>query len=109
MDAHTLVHLCYREGWTPRLRDQTYWYAHRTATGKPQSVYLCTQKQVPTLDEATLLGKLHSKGPGRQAPALHIEWLPGGVLRLKKAGRAINVDAHDQAALRAALTEKGDI
>lgn len=36
MNARTLEQLCYREGWTPRLRDGTYWYAHRTADGKSQ-------------------------------------------------------------------------
>lgn len=58
------------------------------------------------MDEAHLLTKLSSKGQ-RTSDAISIERLPGGVLRLKKAGRAINVDAHDQAMLRAALQEHG--
>jgi hypothetical protein len=108
MDPKTLEQLCYREGWTPRLRDATYWYAHRTADGKPQSVYLCTNAQLDQMDETHLLRKLRSKGQ-RPSSVISIEHLPGGVMRLKKAGRAINVDERDQDVLRAALSEKGNL
>jgi hypothetical protein len=108
MNAKTLEQLCYREGWTPRLRDETYWYAHRTADGKPQSVYLCTNAQLARLDEDYLLQKLRSKGQ-RASGIISVEHLPGGVMRLKKAGRAINVDERDQDVLRAALNKKGTL
>jgi hypothetical protein len=108
MDAKTLEQLCYREGWTPRLRDETYWYAHRTADGKPQSVYLCTNAQLARLEEDYLLEKLRSKGQ-RASGIISVEHLPGGVMRIKKAGRAINVDERDQDVLRAALSKKGTL
>jgi hypothetical protein len=45
----------------------------------------------------------------RASGIISVEHLPGGVMRIKKAGRAINVDERDQDVLRAALNDKGTL
>jgi hypothetical protein len=106
MDTRTLKQLCYREGFTPRLRANRYWYAHRKRCGQQHVVYLGTVPALQALDEPGLLHKLHRHLPDTpQTPPLDVEWLPGNVLRLSKAGRAINLDARDQEHLRQLLSQ----
>jgi hypothetical protein len=108
MDTRTLKQLCYREGFTPRLRANRYWYAHRKHGGQQHVVYLGTIPALQILDEPALLRKLHQHRPDTaQAPPVDAEWLPGEVLRLSKAGRAINLDTHDQERLRQLLRQHG--
>jgi hypothetical protein len=109
MTEHELRQICEREGVTltrvERNPKVVYWYGYRRVTaepgqGKTHSVYVVAQSKLATFTEPQLLHKLaRIPRSHRSAEPFAITPLPGGAVKLSKAGKSLILDADDLAQL----------